>query len=339
MFRYNIQLFGGRGSRSGIGAGGPGIGLAFTINAARNKKSSKIPEYKNYPEYPDPDYSNYNVITKDKFINDTYKLLDYKRINHFEVGKKYLSSLNLNQNIKFTNINDDSSVGYILSTVDSDGNTVVLKYNLNSADTRRMEYKVKTMIHEGYHASADGLPDQRTLSKISDNKYSYHEETRTEMSAMYLANKLNGFTYVPSYTKEVVSAAAKYKRLPEFSNCKTLNDLGEKFYNERMVNKKNPSFYEIENSFKSIQITDEYYTKYYKNIIKNQRKYYEVCESSLFNFEYYNIKLLDEYKKTYDNMINKVKILSKSKKVYLTSAEEQLFIQCVAISMNDGGIL
>ena len=55
-------------------------------------------------------------------------------------------------------------------------------------------------------------------AKLSNPSARFHEETRTEMSALFLANKINGYTYVPSYTLEVISAAAKYKRLDEYKH-------------------------------------------------------------------------------------------------------------------------
>ena len=138
-----------------------------------------------------------------------------------------------------------------------------------------MKCKVKTMIHEGYHACNDGLPD--VYKNLTKEKARFHEETRTEMAAMYLANQLNGYEYIPSYTIEVVSAAAKYKRIDEFKHCKTLYDLGKIFYNDRMIKRKNPSYFELEQKFRKIELDDNYFKLYYNSIIVNCDKYYIKC--------------------------------------------------------------
>ena len=333
MRSLKIQVFGGRGSRSGLGVGGPGIGFVDFINAIAGGNDSPIPEYDEYPDFPDPDYTNYKIKTSDSFINRTYNLMNYKRAEHEETGRKYLQSLRINPNVEYSTENDGSYVGYVQSYVNpTNGMVQVLKYNLNKADTRRMEYKVKTMFHEGYHASLDGLRDPG--KKIPNAEARFHEETRTEMSAMFMANKVNGYSYVPSYTLEVISAAAKYKRLDEYKHCKTLYDLGEVFYNERMKNKSSKSFDEINKKMKTIKIDDNYYKKYYNRIINNSEKYYEISINSTFNFEYYNEKYNVEYKRTFDSMVAKIKTGEK-----LNSKEKNHFIRCVAIAMNDGGIL
>lgn len=332
MERLQIQLFGGRGRRSGLGVGGPGIGIA--TNIATTNMQGKLPEYNGYPDFPDPDYSKFQLNTKEKFIKDTFSLVNYKRAEHEKIGKKYLESLNLNKGITYSTANDSSAFGYV-QTTKINGKTYVLKYNLNKADTRRMEYKVKTMIHEGYHACNDGLPWIYNKN-ISQDKARFHEETRTEMTALFLANKLNGYTYVPSYAVEVVSAAAKYKRLDEYKHCNTLNDLGEVFYKSRMVNKKNPSYYELEEKFRKIKLDDNYYKLYYNRISKNKDRYYEICKNSLFNYEYYNVGYEKIYKNRFDSMITKI---SGKKQFTLSEPEGQLFVQCVALSMNEEGIL
>ena len=74
MKSLKIQLFGGRGSRSGLGVGGPGIGFVDFINGVAGVNDYPLPEGTNYPDFPDPDYSNYNVSTSDKFIKQTFNL-------------------------------------------------------------------------------------------------------------------------------------------------------------------------------------------------------------------------------------------------------------------------
>ena len=333
MLSLKIQQFGGRGSRSGLGVGGPGVGFIDFINAVAGAGDIPLPEYDNYPDFPDPDYSKYKLQTNDNFIKQTFSLLNYKRTEHDVTAQKYLKSLGINKNIKYSNLNDGSSVGYVESIVDLDGNMRVYKFNLNKADTRRMEYKVKTMIHEGYHASNDGL--QYPGGKLSRPVARFHEETRTEMSAMFLAKKLNGYDYVPSYTLEVVSAAAKYKRLEEYKHCKTLSDLGEVFYRERMVNRTNTSYEQIDKKFNAVKLDDNYYKRYYNRIVNNSEKYYEACKNSLFNFRYFDTNYVGRYKSSFDSMISKIKNNEK-----LTSGlEKRQFVMCVALSMNDGGIL
>ena len=154
------------------------------------------------------------------------------------------------------------------------------------------------------------------------------------MSALFLANKINGYTYVPSYTLEVISAAAKYKRLDEYKHCKTLYDLGEIFYNERMKNKTCSSFEIIDNKMKKIKLDDNYYKRYYNTIIKNSERYYEISLNSTFNFQYYDDDFNIEYKKTFDSMISKIK---NNEELY--GKEKNHLIRCVALAMNDGGIL
>lgn len=333
MKSLKIQLFGGRGSRSGLGVGGPGIGFIDFINGVAGVNDYPLPEGTNYPDFPDPDYSNYNVSTSDKFIKQTFNLMNYKRAEHDITGEKYLRTLPINQKIQYDNKNDGSYVGYVESLTDSNGIVRVYKYNLNKADTRRMEYKVKTMFHEGYHACKDGLLDPGL--KLSRPVARFHEESRTEISAMFLAHKINGYDYIPSYTLEVISAAAKYKRLPEYKHCKTIYDLGEVFYNERMNNRTNPSYATLEKRMKQINLNDNYYTKYYNRIIKNKDRYLEICKNGLFNYEYFNQNYTGLYEKSFNAMIEKIK----NNEELSPGLQKQQFINCVAISMNDGGIL
>lgn len=333
MKRLKIQLFGGRGSRSGLGVGGPGIGFVDFINAVAGVNDYPLPENTGYPDFPDPDYSNYKLTTTDKFIKQTFNLMNYKRAEHDIIGEKYLRSLPINPKIKYDNKNEGSYAGYVESVNDSNGIVMVTKYNLNKADTRRMEYKVKTMFHEGYHACKDGLLDPgRNLPRPVAR---FHEESRTEISAMFLANKINGYDYIPSYTLEVISAAAKYKRLDEYKHCKTIYDLGEVFYNERMNMRTNTSYTTLENKMKTINLDDNYYKKYYNSIIKNKERYYEICKNSLFNYEYFNQNYTGLYERSFNAMIEKIKNNEK----LTTGLQKQQFINCVALSMNDGGIL
>lgn len=183
MFNLKIQIFGGRGLRCGLNGEGPGIGIATAMPVGKRigqGKDNFLEVHPEYPNYPDPDYSDYPLETEDIFIKNTFELIDYKRINHDKIGKKYLKSLNLTSDVQYSNLNNDESYGYVYTYVDPDtGINQVYRYNLNQADTRRMEYKVKTMLHEGYHACDDGLISESIGMK--ENKYKFHEETRTEI--------------------------------------------------------------------------------------------------------------------------------------------------------------
>lgn len=310
----NIQLFGGRGAYS----------KKFKLNTHRtglDLEKKKFEIHENYPSFPDPNYSNYKLECNDIKLKEIYSIVNYDRKKFQKTAKKYLESLNINKDVKLTTINT-GAYGYIEYYVDENNIVHVKKYNLNKADTRKMEYKVKTMIHEGYHAMKDGRKYNK-CDKPEQTKLI--EETRTEMAAMYVAHKMNGFDYVPSYPSKIVNTFKKYIKMPEYKNCKTIYDLGEKFYIERKNNCE-PNYKDLFNKINKLE--KDQYEKEKKYIEKNPDDCYNAVENTLYNWQFYDDKFMREYKKKFDRIINKI-----VKKDKILKNDIDLYYQLIAYAM------
>ena len=113
--QLNIQMFGGRGARSGVKRNGMILGMQSGLKAT---VVQPLPVYDNYPDFPDPDYSKYKINTKDKFINEVYKMVNYKRNEHYEIAKKYVKSLGINDKVEITKENN-GAYGAVMYNVDN----------------------------------------------------------------------------------------------------------------------------------------------------------------------------------------------------------------------------
>lgn len=122
--------------------------------------------------------------------------------------------------IKMTNAN-----GYHSFTINANNSVKSNELALRSDDIRPYSYQIKTVFHEVTHARANGTVSD--VLKIGDHAHRDFEETVAETVAHYMTKKA-GITeeIVPSYASKLVVNLPKLKRLPEFSNCKKIEDFG-----------------------------------------------------------------------------------------------------------------
>ena len=127
------------------------------------------------------------------------------------------------------------------------GKIDLTEFNLLSTDNREKEYKIKTALHELFHASNDGLVHDFEVSSRQYGVEAYHwtfkdwtdlEETFTESAAHYLAREAGIVDLQPSYSEKLVRNLPQLKQINMFKKCKTVEDFGEIMVQYRMVDKK-----------------------------------------------------------------------------------------------------
>lgn len=172
-------------------------------------------------------------IATDKFLS----LIDEKKISRIMNSKDgiatkrnlqtsisdMLEKAGIKAHTKFHG-SEENSFGYVGTNKDTYGKTKTTVLSLKGDDTRKIEYRVKTMFHEFFHANMDKL--ESTRDSISD--WSDWEETFTESAAFYMS-KLAGIKHemTPSYSAKLIRNLPKLKRLKEFKDCVTIEDFGK----------------------------------------------------------------------------------------------------------------
>jgi hypothetical protein len=120
----------------------------------------------------------------------------------------------------------EESDAYGYCSMSAFGNrTIISDYVLKSDDPRSIEYRIKTMFHEYYHAKMDGA-DYSGRRNTGDQWVGW-EETFTE-SASHAMLREAGITKEIgfSYSRHLTRNLPKLKTLPEFQDCKTIEDFG-----------------------------------------------------------------------------------------------------------------
>ncbi|MCL2863461.1 MAG: minor capsid protein [Methanimicrococcus sp.] len=144
-----------------------------------------------------------------------------------EIAEKLLKEQNINLPVEMVHlIGANGQCGIEWKDIGGGKEIVVINsYEIDYPTTRKQEYVEKTIDHEAFHASANGL--QSDKNKIGRYEWGNIEETMAETSAVFLSS-LRGNTLHPAYPKILVYNLPKLKTLfPEFKNCKTIADFGE----------------------------------------------------------------------------------------------------------------
>lgn len=160
----------------------------------------------------------------------------------------------------------------------------IIEYTLDSKDIRPFEYKIKTALHEFYHANADGLKHDWNI--IGYQAWLDIEETATETAANFLLEKAGiKQDIMLTYSEKLVKYLPKLKKLDEFKDCKTIKDFGRKFLKYRFSDEYRTA--EWEGLFKQINNIDldfkNYANQYKDYVMQNKKEIVDVIYESLNN--------------------------------------------------------
>jgi SPP1 gp7 family putative phage head morphogenesis protein len=181
------------------------------------------------------------------------------------------------------------------------------EFVLDSKDFRSDKYKIKTTLHEFYHAHFYGLKHDRSdFTGIGKAAWTKMEETATELSSQYMGRRILGLgKSVPSYPEYLVDAMPKLKQLDEFKNATTLEDFGERFMKYRFSSQRTAAWGPVFKQMESKGIPAGYYDSYDDWVGKNK----ETVVNRIFEtigFENRE-RFEDKYKESIRNMLDSKK--------------------------------
>lgn len=334
MIKIKLQLFGGRGAYSGINKiGGINLGRGSISLGGSGKKVTRGQIEKlinDYPQFPDPDYSKHKLINGDKFMKNCHNLFEYKRDNFKNTIDPFVKQFMIPHRVDTSYEFQDSSYGYVQLYIDDFKKLRCDKYSLSSVDSRRMEYKIKTMLHEGTHLKKDGF-EPHTYN-LKNSKWREIEEFRTECTAMYLANKMNGYNYLPSYTNLMDKFFAKAIQLKEYNHCSTIYDLGKEFYKETYINKKPLEYVKMYDKIEAVKIPEKYQKQLRSKIVQNRKEYSDIIKNSLANYKYYDQSYINRFERDLNRTIAKIR---NNDEKSMTDLENYYFQKLKSLAMND----
>lgn len=151
-------------------------------------------------------------------------------------------------------------------------------------DARGHAQKIKTVLHEFYHANYHGLKTDRIGGGVMAQRLLEMEETATELAAHYMARKMKNVQEVlsPSYAEYLFHNVPKLKQMDDFAAARTLDDFGEKFMKYRFSEKsRTAEWTPMVQELKKIDIPDGYYDKYEEYVLANKESMVERVFSSL----------------------------------------------------------
>lgn len=206
----------------------------------------------------------------------------------------------------------------------------IIKYHLQDPDNRTHEYQIKTVFHEFYHASSDGL--KHDILKIGFENWAKIDDTFAECTAHYL-NKKAGITHeiMPAYADHLINNLPQLKQLPEFKDCRTIIDFGEKFAKFRFEDEKKSAEWE------------KYYNHCYNQFdVKNYAKqYYDYAVNNIEDITDKIIENSPQYVGAREFMINDFKNAwdkIKNNNGNLLENEEYMFSSSLIVAMNREGV-
>ena len=191
-----------------------------------------------------------------------------------------------------------------------------------------MPYRLKTVFHEAFHLSANGLEwDGLDNSGRIRSAWRNLEETFTESSAHYLLEKYGvNARLAPSYAKELATNLPRLKRLEKYSRCSTIQDFGQIAFTDRQ-NGVGPQWDEISKQMKKIKLANDYYEQYHSYIYEN--------ETELFDMFLSNMPGLEKYRST---MEYDLKRAMNKNRLLLSDNEQTVYYGILTCAMQKVGI-
>jgi len=217
-------------------------------------------------------------------------------------------------------------------SIDNNYKLKVIQYHIQSPDDRAHEYQIKTVFHELYHACSNDL--KHDIDKIGFVRWTKIDDTFAECAAHYLNRKAGiNKEIMPSYPGYLINNLPQLKQLPEFQDCKTIIDFGEKFAKYRFDKNEKSAVWEkyYNHCYKSNFDVKAYAKQYYDYAIKNNEDITDkIIENSpqSKNIRDYMIK---DYKSAWDKVNNG--------NGYLSSNEEFMFQSSLIVVMNREGVI
>lgn len=205
----------------------------------------------------------------------------------------------------------------------------ILTFEINSSDLRSVEYQIKTIFHELFHAKSHGAIHD--IGKISFRDWAYIDDVFAEVTSHYIIKSLGiSKELTPSYASYLVEALPKLKKLPDFKDCHTIADFGKVVMKYRYLDTPNAEWSSLFHTLENIEFDMIEYSKQYVDYITANKK--ELVDKLLENMPQYS-----EYKRNMlgelDAAINNIK-----KGKSLSGNEKMLFENALIISMNRLGV-
>ena len=174
-----------------------------------------------------------NAEKKARSVKETYKKDTSDRV---AVTEKFLEKQGINIDVITDNLKAYGTTNWKTKSL-KDGFEKVKMSNivLKDTDNRSDKYKIKTGLHEAFHAMRDGMTIKR--ANISRAEYQEIEECLTECSAHYLAGLLGIKNLQPNYANKLSNLVPRLVQLEEFKGCESITEIGERAFKIRASGK------------------------------------------------------------------------------------------------------
>lgn len=205
----------------------------------------------------------------------------------------------------------------------------VMTYELDSKDIRDMDYKVKTVFHEMFHAKSNGLEHDKGWITMQD--WLYVEETFAESTANYIAKSVGiSREIAPAYAEKLVTSLPKLKTLPDFNHCSTIADFGEVAFDFRFSANGNAKWKTLFNELQNVKLDLVQYSKPYISYIeKNKSELVDKLLENMPEFVSYKTNMVNDI----DNALDKL-----NNGYYPGGNEKMIFENALIITMNRLGV-
>jgi SPP1 gp7 family putative phage head morphogenesis protein len=159
-------------------------------------------------------------------------------------------------------------------------NTV--EFALDSQDGRDEIHQLRTVFHEFYHANYHGLEHDYKGKydigpELTREEWLRWEETATEAAAHFMLKRAGkGSGTAPSYSNYMAKTLPLLKKLPEFSDCVTVEDFGAKFMKFRFSDKRSAKWKEIQDKVEPFEKGFEwkdYWRQYEETVMENEEAF------------------------------------------------------------------
>jgi SPP1 gp7 family putative phage head morphogenesis protein len=261
-------------------------------------------------------------------FKDVYDKWDKSNVKTFATGLLKSENINLPVNRRKISANGQCQLYHNRSDV-----IEVLTYELNSADTRDIDYQVKTTFHELFHAKADGLKHGgigQTRS-YSFKDWAYYDDVFAESFAHHMSKSVGiQREIMPAYPGHLIETLPKLKTLDDFKNCNTIADFGAVAQKYRFSKDATTDWSDLKQLMGGVKFDKIEYSKQYLDYIEDNVE--DLVDKALEN--------MPQYKSYRSNMISDVKsgVLSVRNGQRLSGNSEMMFDQALLLTMNRLGV-
>ncbi|MBU5594907.1 minor capsid protein [Amphibacillus sp. MSJ-3] len=205
----------------------------------------------------------------------------------------------------------------------------VLSFEINSGDVREVEYQIKTVFHELFHAKSNGV--NQDINRITFDKWAYMDDVFAESTAHYITKAIGVEREIsPSYAGHLIETLPRLKQLPEFKDCNSIADFGKVAMKFRYSDSPNAEWGTL---YDRLEETQYDFTEFSKNYIEYIQKNKEDIVDKLLE----NMPQNKPYK---DRIIDDVASAIKSIEWgwAFSGSEKMIFENVLAIAMNRKGV-